>query len=169
MSADNTFSDNYPNTGLTEAEVLARKAQGLVNTPVKPPSKSAGQIVFSNIFTYFNLVYSVFAVILLSIGSYRDRGFMGVIVCNTLIGIVQELRSKKVLDQLALLDVSEYVCLRDGEEKKIPSDRLVLGDVIRLKIGQQIPADAVVLDGEAGVNESLLTGEEDEVECCHCS
>ena len=163
MSADNTFSDNYPNTGLSTAEAEARKAQGLVNTPVKPPSKTVPQIVFSNIFTYFNLVYTVFAVILLSIGSYRDLGFVGVIVCNTLIGIVQELRSKKVLDRLNVLHAPTALVLRDGLETRIPAAELVKDDLALFKAGDQIPADAEVVSGSAALNESLLTGEADEI------
>lgn len=158
-----TLSESYPLTGLSEAEAAERKAGGLVNTPVKPPSKSVPQIVFSNVFTYFNLVYSVFAAILLSIGSYRDLGFMGVIVCNTLIGIVQELRSKKVLDKLNVLHAPTALVLRDGKEQRIPAAELVQDDLVLFKAGDQIPADAEVVSGAASLNESLLTGEADEI------
>ena len=169
MSADNTLSNTYLSTGLSEAEAAERKARGLVNTPVKPPSKSVPQIVFSNIFTYFNLVYTIFAVLLLSIGSYRDLGFMGVIVCNTLIGIVQELRSKKVLDRLNVLHAPTVLVLRDGQEKRIPAAELVQDDLALFKAGDQIPADAVVVSGSAALNESLLTGEADEIRKEHGS
>ena len=158
-----TLSESYPLTGLSEAEAAERKAGGLVNTPVKPPSKSVPQIVFSNVFTYFNLVYSIFAAILLSIGSYRDLGFMGVIVCNTLIGIVQELRSKKVLDKLNVLHAPTALVLRDGKEQRIPAAELVRDDLVLFKAGDQIPADAEVVSGAASLNESLLTGEADEI------
>lgn len=158
-----TLSESYPLTGLSEAEAAERKAGGLVNTPVKPPSKSVPQIVFSNVFTYFNLVYSIFAAILLSIGSYRDLGFMGVIVCNTLIGIVQELRSKKVLDRLNVLHAPTALVLRDGKEQRIPAAELVQDDLVLFKAGDQIPADAEVVSGAASLNESLLTGEADEI------
>ena len=158
-----TLSESYPLTGLSEAEAAERKAGGLVNTPVKPPSKSVPQIVFSNVFTYFNLVYSIFAAILLSIGSYRDLGFMGVIVCNTLIGIVQELRSKKVLDKLNVLHAPTALVLRDGKEQRIPAAELVRDDLVLFRAGDQIPADAEVVSGAASLNESLLTGEADEI------
>ena len=158
-----TLSESYPLTGLSEAEAAERKAEGLVNTPVKPPSKSVPQIVFSNVFTYFNLVYSIFAAILLSIGSYRDLGFMGVIVCNTLIGIVQELRSKKVLDRLNVLHAPTALILREGKEQRIPAAELVRDDLVLFKAGDQIPADAEVVSGAASLNESLLTGEADEI------
>ncbi len=158
-----TLSESYPLTGLSEAEAAERKAGGLVNTPVKPPSKSVPQIIFSNVFTYFNLVYSVFAAILLSIGSYRDLGFMGVIVCNTLIGIVQELRSKKVLDRLNVLHAPTALVLRERKEQRIPAAELVRDDLVLFKAGDQIPADAEVVSGAASLNESLLTGEADEI------
>ena len=158
-----TLSESYPLTGLSEAEAAERKAGGLVNTPVKPPSKSVPQIIFSNVFTYFNLVYSIFAAILLSIGSYRDLGFMGVIVCNTLIGIVQELRSKKVLDRLNVLHAPTALVLREGKEQRIPAAELVRDDLVLFKAGDQIPADAEVVSGAASLNESLLTGEADEI------
>lgn len=158
-----TLSESYPLTGLSEAEAAERKAGSLVNTPVKPPSKSVPQIIFSNVFTYFNLVYSIFAAILLSIGSYRDLGFMGVIVCNTLIGIVQELRSKKVLDKLNVLHAPTALVLRDGKEQRIPAAELVQDDLVLFKAGDQIPADAEVVSGAASLNESLLTGEADEI------
>ena len=158
-----TLSESYPLTGLSEAEAAERKAEGLVNTPVKPPSKSVPQIIFSNVFTYFNLVYSIFAAILLSIGSYRDLGFMGVIVCNTLIGIVQELRSKKVLDKLNVLHAPTALVLRGGKEQRIPAAELVRDDLVLFRAGDQIPADAEVVSGGASLNESLLTGEADEI------
>ena len=96
--------------------------------------------------------------------SYKSLTFLPIIVANTALGIAQQLYAKKVLDKLALLDVSEYTVIRDGKDVKVPSGKLVLGDVIRLESGQQIPADAVVVSGYAGVNESLLTGEADEIQ-----
>ena len=83
MTDNRTLSAAYPAGGLSDAEAAERKARGLVNTPVKPPSKSVPQIIFTNVFTYFNFVYTVFAILLLSVGSYRDLGFMGVIIGNT--------------------------------------------------------------------------------------
>ena len=150
--------------GLNTEEVRALAAQGKTNRLPEKAGMTVPGIIASHVFTYFNAIFALLALLLILTGSFRSLTFLPVVIANTLIGIIQQLRSKKVLDELALLDVSEYLCLRDGAEIKVPSDQLVLGDVIRLSIGQQIPADAVVLDGEAGVNESLLTGEEDEVE-----
>ena len=150
--------------GLSTEEVRALAAQGKTNRLPEKAGMTVPGIIASHVFTYFNAIFALLALLLILTGSFRSLTFLPVVIANTLIGIIQQLRSRKVLDELALLDVSEYLCLRDGAEIKVPSDQLVLGDVIRLSIGQQIPADAVVLDGEAGVNESLLTGEEDEVE-----
>ena len=157
------LSEAYLLSGLSEAEAAERKAGGLVNTPVKPPSKTVPQIIFSNVFTYFNLVYTIFAVILLSVGSYRDLGFMGVILCNTFIGAFQELRSKQVLDKLNVLHAPTALVLRGGKETQIPAAELVQDDLVLFKAGDQIPADAVVVSGSASLNESLLTGEADEI------
>ncbi len=150
--------------GLTSEEVQKLTAQGRINRLPDRTGMTVPKIIASHVFTYFNAIFFLLALLLILTGSFRSLTFMPVVLANMLIGIIQQLRSKKVLDKLALLDISEYDCFRDGKEVRLPSDRLVQGDVIRLAIGQQIPADAVVLEGDAGVNESLLTGEEDEVE-----
>lgn len=149
--------------GLSAQEVQSRISSGLVNTPVEPPSKSVGQIIFSNVFTYFNLIFAILAAALLFAGQYKDLIFLPLIIGNTLIGIIQELRSKRLLDQLTVLNSPMAKVLRDGTEQKIPSDQLVQDDIIVFKAGDQIPADAEVISGKASVNESLLTGEADEI------
>ena len=150
--------------GLTSSEVRQLTEDGKINRVPDKASRSVPSIFFHQIFTYFNAIFAFLAILLIITGSFRSLTFLPVVIANTLIGIFQQLRSKKVLDELALLDMSEYTAIRDGSEVKVAADKLVLGDVIKLAIGQQIPADAVVLEGEAGVNESLLTGESDEVE-----
>ena len=150
--------------GLTSSEVRQLTEDGKINRVPDKASRSVPSIFFHQIFTYFNAIFAFLAILLIITGSFRSLTFLPVVIANTLIGIFQQLRSKKVLDELALLDMSEYTAIRDGAEVKVAADKLVLGDVIKLAIGQQIPADAVVLEGEAGVNESLLTGESDEVE-----
>nr|MBQ6241440.1 HAD-IC family P-type ATPase [Lachnospiraceae bacterium] len=150
--------------GLTTAEVKLRTMEGKINRMPDKSGHSVPSIFFHQIFTYFNAIFALLALLLILTGSFRSLTFLPVVIANTCIGIFQQLRSKKELDKLALLDISEYTAIRDGAEVKVPADKLVLGDVIKLSIGQQIPADAVVLSGEAGVNESLLTGESDEVE-----
>lgn len=150
--------------GLTTSEVEALARQGKTNLVPSKSSMSVAGIVASNVFTYFNAIFVLLAVLVVAAGSFKSLTFLPVVVANTIIGIVQQLRSKKVLDELALLDVSEYVAIRDGQDVRVASESLVLGDLVRLESGQQVPADAVVVDGEASANESLLTGEADEVE-----
>ena len=150
--------------GLTSQEADALAHAGKANIVPSKSDRSVASIVAKNVFTYFNAIFALLAVLVIMAGSYKSLTFLPVIIANTIIGIVQQLRAKKVLDQLALLDVSEYTAIRDGQDTRVASDALVLGDIVRLESGQQIPADAVVVSGEAGVNESLLTGEADEIQ-----
>ena len=103
------------------------------------------------------------ALLLIGVGAFRDLTFLPIIVANTLIGIVQEIRSKKVLDDLSILNSPKTRVLRDGSKKEVPAEELVQDDIVELSAGGQIPADAVVLEGQLNVNESLLTGEADEI------
>ena len=150
--------------GLSTREVERMIEKGKTNYIENKASKTVKQIIVSNIVTYFNAVFAFISIILILTGSFKSLTFLPVVIANTLIGIFQQLRAKKVLDELALLDISEYTVIRDGQEERVRSDLLVLGDVIRLEAGSQVPADAEVIYGMAGVNESLLTGEQDEVE-----
>ncbi len=149
--------------GLTAAQVKTRKSEGFDNRPVDSPSKSVKEIIADNLFTYFNLLFLVLTLLLVSVGSYRDITFMPIIIANTLIGIIQELRSKRVLDKLTVLNAPVTTVIRDGEEMNVPSKELVLDDIAVFRAGNQISADAVVIRGSVSVNESLLTGESDEI------
>ncbi len=151
-------------SGLTSEEVRQRVAAGKVNVTETSTGKTEGQIVRDNICTYFNAIFAVLAVLLIISGNYNDLTFIAVIVINTAIGIIQQISSKRTIDKLTLLTVSDYEAVRDGAKSKVKADRLVQDDVLFLSSGQQIPADAVVLSGNAHVNESLLTGEADEIE-----
>ena len=146
-------------TGLTAAEVNARRAAGQTNTPPKSQTKTTGEIVRDNICTYFNLVFLVLAVMLALVRSWLNMGFLGIVFCNTLIGIVQQLRAKRTIDKLTLVSAQKIRCLRDGRWCEVLSDDLVQDDVVEFGAGDQIVADAVVLDGSAQANESLITGE----------
>ncbi len=150
-------------SGLTSREVEELTRRGKANRLPSRSSDSVVRIVVSNVFTYFNGIFALLAVLVVVAGSFKSLTFLPVVIANAIIGIVQQLRSKKVLDELALLDVTSYVAIRDGGEVSVASDALVLGDLVRLEGGQQIPADAVVVSGDASVNESLLTGEADEI------
>ncbi len=149
--------------GLTKEQVEERIARGAVNRGVESVSKSSKEIICSNIFTYFNLIFCIIAILLISVGSFRDLTFLPVIIANTAIGIFQELRSKKVLDNLTILNAPKNTVLRDGQETVVPAEELVLDDIVILSAGNQIPADAVLEEGEVLVNESLITGEADQI------
>lgn len=145
--------------GLTSDEAKALREAGKVNKMSAAHENGVGDILKRNIFTLFNLLNVVLAAALILVGSYRNMLFMGVVLSNIVIGTVQELRAKRTHDRLKLLSQNEVCVMRDGAEAKLPPDELVLGDVVRLGRGDQIPADAEVLDGIAQADESLLTGE----------
>ena len=145
--------------GLTAAEVAARRQQGKINRPPKSPTKTVGEIVRDNVCTYFNLVFLVLAVMLALVRSWLNMGFLMVVVCNTVIGVAQQLRAKHTIDALTLVSARKVRCLRGGTWTECLSEELVQDDVVEFAAGDQIVADAVVLDGEAQANESLITGE----------
>lgn len=150
-------------SGLTEAEARRIYMEGKSNLPIQAPSKTVKEIVKENVCTYFNLVFAIIAVLLIMVGSFRDLSFLPIIIANTLIGIVQEIRSKKVIDELTMLNAPKAIVVRDSKEREIPVEDLVLGDIVIFKSGNQICADAEVVSGQVSVNESLLTGEADEI------
>ena len=155
--------NSLPSQGLTQAQAAKRMESGWNNAPVDPPSKSVQEIITSNLFTYFNLIFGIIAALLIFVGAFRDLTFLPVIIGNTLVGIIQEIRSKKVLDNLNVLNAPKAAVIRDGKKQILPADQVVLDDVAVFSAGNQICADAIVLDGEVQVNESLLTGESDEI------
>ncbi len=149
--------------GLTSEQVDIRVKQGQTNVPVDPPSKTTKEIIFSNTFTYFNLIFAIITALLIGVGSYRDLAFVPIIIANTLIGIIQEIRSKRTLAKLSVLSAPKATVLRDGNTRTIPVEDLVLDDLAIFSAGNQISADGIVLAGEVQVNESLITGESDEI------
>lgn len=153
-----------PQSGLSAEQVKRRFAQGENNYKVESSTLSVPEIVRSNVCTYFNLVFAVIAVLLAIVGAWSDMLFLPIIVANTCIGIIQEVHSKKVLDKLSILNAPHAVVIRDGRRQEIPADQLVLDDIVEFSAGSQIPADAKVVSGELQVNESLITGESDEIE-----
>lgn len=150
-------------TGLTAQQVQEHRMHGWTNQPVDPPSKTTKEIIQENVFTYFNLIFLVLAVLLCLVGSFRDLTFLPVIVLNTLIGIIQETRAKKVLDNLTMLNAPHAMVIRDGKKSQINAEDLVVDDIVIFESGNQVCADAEVCAGEVQVNESLLTGESDEI------
>ena len=150
-------------TGLTAQQVQEHRMHGWTNQPVDPPSKTTKEIIQENVFTYFNLIFLVLAVLLCLVGSFRNLTFLPVIVLNTLIGIIQETRAKKVLDNLTMLNAPHAMVIRDGKKSQINAEDLVVDDIVIFEAGNQVCADAEVCAGEVQVNESLLTGESDEI------
>lgn len=148
-------------TGLTSEQVNERIEQGKVNIHENPNTRTYKQIVKDNTLTFFNFLNCVLLGLMLFVGSFKNTTFMMVIVINTTIGIIQEIRAKRTIDKLAILTESKARVLRDGNQMTISTDELVLDDIFFLKTGDQIPADAKVLEGNLEVNESLLTGEAD--------
>ncbi|WP_349669193.1 cation-transporting P-type ATPase, partial [Lacrimispora sp.] len=150
--------------GLTDDEVNERLEQGLVNQTDISTGKSVKNIILSNILTYFNLIFLIIAILLIYVGSYRNLTFLPVIIGNIVIGIVQELRAKQILDKMNLINAPHSIVFRNGVQKQILSQQLVKDDIVLLSAGNQICADAIVIEGSIQVNEALLTGEADEIE-----
>ena len=150
-------------SGLSSAQAQALAEAGWDNRPVESPTKSDKQIIRENIFTYFNLIFVVLAVCLLLVGDWKDMTFLLIVAANAVIGIVQQLRSKRTIEKLSLLSAAKVRIIRDGKVRELPVDQLVREDVVELTAGCQIPADGPVLTGQVQVNEALITGEADAV------
>ena len=150
--------------GLNENEVAARENAGLVNKAEISTDKSVKEIIRSNTLTYFNLILFIIAVLLCVVGSFRNLTFLPVVIGNSLIGIFQEIRAKKTLEKMSILNSPHAVAIRSGRQVKISTEELVKDDVVVFSAGDQICADAVVISGNIKVNEALLTGESDEIE-----
>ena len=149
--------------GLSQEQVQERIDGGWTNKMVTAESKTVGQIVKSNLLTYFNLIFAILAILVIAAGSFRSLTFLPVVIANLFIGILQEIRAKKTLDQLTMLNAPKAEVVRNGQISEIPAEELVLDDIVIFRAGDQICADAIVLDGSVLVNEALLTGESDEL------
>ena len=149
--------------GLSPEQIRVREENGWTNDEVASPGLTTKEIVHNNIFTYFNLIFLILAILLCLVGSFRNLTFLPVIIGNTLIGIIQEIRSKKVLDKLTMLNAPRAEAIRGGVSLNLEANKLVVDDIVVFRAGNQICADAIVEAGEVQVNESLLTGESDEI------
>ena len=160
---DNNVENNINSefNGLTAAEVNARIEAGKVNIADDSSDRTTGKIIRDNLLTYFNLIFLVITVLLCIAGAFRDLTFLPIIIGNILIGIVQELRAKKTLDKMKILNAGHAVVIRDGKRQKVMAEELVIDDLVWLSSGDAICADSVVVSGEITVNESMLTGEAD--------
>ncbi|MGI5979000.1 MAG: cation-translocating P-type ATPase [Oscillospiraceae bacterium] len=152
-----------PEIGLSAAQVSERLENGCANVAIEPPSKTVGQIIRSNLLTYFNIVFFILAGCIIAVGSWNDLQFMMVVIPNILIGIIQELRAKKTLDNLSFISSPKGTVVRDGATRSVAIDETVRDDIVVFKSGSQIFADAIVVEGACLVNEALMTGEADEI------
>lgn len=149
--------------GLTNDEVNQRILEKKVNGEPKRLSKSTINIIRENIFTYFNFLNIVLFIFVITTGKYQNAMFMGAVITNALIGIIQEIRAKKLLDQIRILTTTKVNAYRDNIWKEISVNEIVQDDVVSLQAGIQIPIDGVITEGSLEINESLLTGESDTV------
>ncbi len=147
------------NEGLNSNQVKKRNEAGLVNISTVKTTKSLWSIFSKNIFTFFNMTCLAVAIALAIVGAYSDMTFMVIVVLNTAIGIIQEIRAKKTMDKLTLTNSNFTKVIRNGEEQEIYKTEVVLDDVLVLNSGAQVTCDSIVLEGTAEVNESMLTGE----------
>lgn len=152
------------NQGLSDDEVKSRQQDKLTNHTKVKASKTYLSIFVKNIFTFFNMLWLLIAIALLCVGSYSDLLFLFVIVANTAIAIIQEIRAKIAVEKLSMITLPQIKTLRNGKTILISADKLVLDDIIILESGNQIPTDCIILDGTVDVNESLLTGESNSIE-----
>ena len=150
--------------GLSKNQLKQRKKDELINVVTDVPTKTVKQIFLMNIFTLFNILNFFLAFLICMVHSYKNLFFMGGIICNTLISIVQEIRTKRIIDKLSLLKTSKVKVIRNEKKESISVDEIVLDDIITYKVGDQIPVDTIIKSGKCEVNESFLTGEEELVE-----
>ena len=149
--------------GLSSEQVKEQQKKGLVNGNFSIKTKSIGEIIFTNVFTLFNFINIILALSLILVHSYKNILFLGVVLWNVLIGVVQEVRSKRIIDKLSLLSAPQSMVIRDGNEQKINIEDIVLDDILVIKSGNQVSVDSIIIEGECEVDESFLTGESDPV------
>ena len=152
-----------PQVGLSQQQVQQRIRQGLHNGTTGIKTKTEGQIIRENVFTFFNMLNFILAAAVILVGSFRSAVFLGVIFANILIGSFKSIRAKRTLDKLSIVSAPKAVVLREGVKKSIPVEQVVLDDILLLSSGNQICSDAIVVGGECEVNESLITGESDPI------
>ena len=159
----NSAVEQLPCEGLTSAQVAAEVAAGHVNVSKEKSGKSYGRIVADNLFTFFNMVWAIVTVVLVSIGSFSNLTFLAIIIPNILIAVFSEVKAKRTVEKLSVTTEPRVTVVRDGALCEIDVKELVLGDVMRIELGKQVLSDAVVISGLAEANESMLTGESDAI------
>ena len=156
------YNVNYKK-GLDNIQIDKRKKENLVNYDTTVKTKSIKSIIMSNIFTLFNLLNVILAILIFVTGSYKNMLFMGVVLCNTFISIFQEIRSKLTIDKLSVVSATKQTVIRNGKEDNILINEIVLDDILYFKSGNQVVTDSIIQNGEVEVNESFITGEQDTV------
>ena len=159
-----SVKEELPFSGLSDAEVKEQIKKKNVNVSREKAGKSYAGIIFDNLFTFFNFVWALVTVVLVAIHSYTNLTFLAVIIPNVLIAIVQEIRAKRTVEKLSVTTELRASVIRGGELREIGVGEIVLGDIVKIELGKQVPADAVVVSGFAEANESMLTGESDAIE-----
>lgn len=149
--------------GLNSNQINERIKSGNVNYNTNVKTKTIGQIIFSNLFTLFNILNFALGLCVFLVRSYKNLLFLGVVLCNTLISIIQEIRSKRAIDKLSIINSPVANVIRNGKEEQISVEEVVIDDIIKYKRGNQVVADSIILEGTVEVNESLLTGEENSI------
>ena len=171
-SAKNTTAPDQKNavrysptieTGLNDEQVAERRTNGLVNNDKPLPTKSIKRIFYDNIVTLFNVLNLLLGIAVFCVGSYKNMLFLGVMLCNTSIGIFQEIRAKRTIDKLSIVSATKVTVIRNGAKQRVGIDEIVLDDIIEFTQGNQIPVDCIVISGNCDANESLLTGESDAI------
>lgn len=152
-----------PVNGLSSKEVEERINDGLINVTNNQGTKSIPKILFSNIFTFFNILMFIIAGFLISVNAFTDLVFLLIVSINIILGIIQEIRAKNMIDNLRLLSAPSAYVIRDGNKREIGVDEVVLDDIVLFETGNQICSDCILIEGNVEVNESLLTGESDAI------
>ena len=147
--------------GLNSKQINERIKSGYANYNTNVKTKTIGQIIFSNLFTLFNILNLALGLCVFLVKSYKNLLFLGVVLCNTLISIIQEIRSKRAIDKLSIINSPVANVIRNSKEEQISVEEVVIDDIIKYKRGNQVVADSIILEGTVEVNESLLTGESD--------
>lgn len=149
--------------GLNDEQIKIRIEHDLVNHDTTVPTKTIGEIICLNLFTLFNFLNFFLGLLIIIVGAYKNLLFLGVVICNTVISIIQEIRSKIVVDKLAVISETKTIAIRNGKKTPISNEKIVLDDILEFKTGSQVVTDSIIIDGECLVNESFITGESDPI------
>lgn len=149
--------------GLNDEQIKIRIEHDLVNHDTTVPTKTIGEIICLNLFTLFNFLNFFLGLLIIIVGAYKNLLFLGVVICNTVISIIQEIRSKIVVDKLAVISETKTIAIRNGKKTPISNEEIVLDDILEFKTGSQVVTDSIIMDGECLVNESFITGESDPI------